>query len=860
MRTIIRLTSVMVAALLGAAAYAQSPDQCPAGPSAAALPKACTTPLSAEHLDGVAAFLWAGCQQLCRWPHDAAIRQTGPKKDGSGSVHGYVSNFYAPSVYDWLKRGRPAGGIPDGAMIVKQMYNTDANNNPTTVSGWTIIVKDKAASFDGWNWGYVDVDPKNGWSGRFFDPNCVACHGSADGRELTYAALDHVGAGQLPTAASPAAPAAAAPAAAAPAAHEPHAALFHEELERRSRRAARAEVETIPDQDSGIIIVPTEGPTGFVTSDVCSGCHDASNLAFDVRPNMAIPADPPIDPKAPQPQLLNLSPFAEWGGSMMALSGRDPVFQAQLESEKVLHPELADFIDDTCYSCHGAMGQRQLHQDKGLAVFFTHAMFMSDKGSEAKYGGLGRDGISCEVCHRMVPEGMRYTGKFNVGTARLIFGPDDKPADFAMKNAVGMTPQKADLIREPRLCGTCHVVETAILAPNKKYTVAEAEQAPKSHEQSTYFEWLNSAYRTGVPEGEGAAPKRCQDCHMPQAAAAGGAPLVTKIANIEDETYKNPDGKPFLNTAPLADITLEPRQPFSRHTFVGDNVFVMEMFRQFPQILGIRTSDRNLDYDDFNWIDSLKLTIREAALQAASATARLGIGRLVRAGDGALEAPVSVRNLAGHKFPSGVGFRRAFIEFVAYDAMGGVVWSSGRSSDAGVLLDGKGKPLPTEFSDTVFEPHHEIVDSDSQAQIYEERIRDTSAPGAKLTTSFLALADVVKDNRLMPKGWREDGPNADATMPVGVEEGANPGYYDGSGSDRIVYRVPAAVADGVASVKATLYSQTIPPYYLAERERVGGKRPATERLKDLAGWIKYQDTPAAGWKLPIASAERAVGR
>jgi len=849
MRTWVRLMCA-AAALLSAAAQAQAEDQCPAGPSAVALPKACTTPLDADHLDGVAAFLWAGCQQLCRWPHDAKIRQTGPNKDGSLSVHGYVSNFYAPSVYSWLKAGRPQGGIPDGALIVKQMYNTDANNNPTTVSGWTIIVKKKSASFDGWNWGYVDVDPKNGFSGRFFDPNCVACHGSADGRELTYAALQHIGAGELPSAklsaAAPRAP------------QEPHAALFRERRVRLSEKAPA--VESIPDQDSGIIIVGPEGPTGFVTSDVCSGCHDASNLAFLLRPNMAIPAHPPIDPQAPQPQLLNLSPFGEWSGSLMALSGRDPVFQAQLESEKVLHPELADFIDDTCYACHGAMGQRQLHQDKGPSVFFTHAMFMSDKGPDAKYGGLGRDGISCQVCHRMLPQGIGYTGKFNVGSPPLIFGPYDKPATFAMKNAVGMTPEKAALIGEPRLCGACHVVETAILAPGRKYTVEEAEKAPKSHEQSTYFEWLNSDYRTGVPQGAGADPKRCQDCHMPEAAAAGGQPLVAKVANIEDDGYKDPEGKPFLNTAPLADITLPARRPFSRHTFVGDNVFVLEMFKQFPQILGIRTSDRNLDDDDFDWYDSLKLTIRETALQAENATARLDIPRLVHASDGALEAHVVVRNLAGHKFPSGVGFRRAFIEFGAYDSEGNVLWMSGRSSDQGVLLDDKGRPLPTEFSQTRFEPHHEIVDSDEEAQIYEERIRDTTAPGARLTTSFLALADVVKDNRLMPKGWRKDGPEAAATMPVGVAEKSNPGYYDGSGSDEVVYRVPAALASAVAMVRATLYSETIPPYYLAERERVGGKRPATERLKDLASWVKYEGTAAAGWKLPIASAEATAGR
>jgi hypothetical protein len=37
-------------------------------------------------------------------------------------------------------------------------------------------------------------------------------------------------------------------------------------------------------------------------------------------------------------QVRNLSPYGEWSASLMGLAGRDPVFQAQLESEKALRP------------------------------------------------------------------------------------------------------------------------------------------------------------------------------------------------------------------------------------------------------------------------------------------------------------------------------------------------------------------------------------------------------------------------------------------------------------------------------------------------------------------------------------------
>ena len=66
-----------------------------------------------------------------------------------------------------------------------------------------------------------------------------------------------------------------------------------------------------------------KGPDQFLTSDQCMGCHSAT-------PNDMLYLFPEPD-KTP----INLSPFTEWQSSMMGLAGRDPVFHAQVESERV---------------------------------------------------------------------------------------------------------------------------------------------------------------------------------------------------------------------------------------------------------------------------------------------------------------------------------------------------------------------------------------------------------------------------------------------------------------------------------------------------------------------------------------------
>jgi hypothetical protein len=231
-----------------------------------------------------------------------------------------------------------------------------------------------------------------------------------------------------------------------------------------------------------------------------------------------------------------------------------------------------------------------------------------------------------------------------------------------------------------------------------------------------------------------------------------------------------------------------------------------------------------------------------------------------------LTANVEVTNLAGHRLPSGVGFRRAWIELLVVENRDGrerVVWSSGRTNSVGVIVDTHGKPLPSEFFEHgAFQPHHQTITSDTQVQIYEELAKDADG---NFTTSFIRRDHEVKENRLQPIGWTESGPDPSlngrflkATFPHGEAE-HDPDYRDGKGHDRVTYRValPDDVDPGAVSVKATLFYQNIPPYYLNDRFTIGKGDP-TRRLYYIASNLNLEDTPMEDWKIMIATATAAA--
>jgi hypothetical protein len=126
----------------------------------------------------------------------------------------------------------------------------------------------------------------------------------------------------------------------------------------------------------------------------------------------------------------------------------------------------------------------------------------------------------------------------------------------------------------------------------------------------------------------------------------------------------------------------------------------------------------------------------------------------------------------------------------------------------------------------------------------------------------------VKDNRLLPAGFLplEDrvrisdalGANhelAEEVAPVAI--GGDPDYESG-GADSVTYRVPLAQLSGrPAAVRASLYYQATPPYYLQDRFCTARSEDTT-RLYYLVGRLKTAATPIQDWKLQVGGSARVA--
>jgi hypothetical protein len=651
----------------------------------------------------------------------------------------------------------------------------------------------------------------------------------------------------------------------------------------------------------------------FVTSNQCMNCH--AGLLEPFGPAMFVPTSDSAEYAAPG---AHLSPYGEWRWTPMGLAGRDPIFFAQLESEAALMR--ADFADDptraeelvaeltdACLSCHGVMGKRQHDIDHGAGRFDVDHVMRDSTDSEAagnkdwRYGALARDGVSCTVCHHMQPREQppedhrpylqfyfetSITGNLYLGKANELQGPfeDKEISPYAMEHAMGFTPKYNPYMKSSQLCGTCHVVSLPIVdkpavagEPGAELIAAEQKPAFKEFhhhvEQATYLEWLNSEFENEFHTDNPKA-KTCQDCHMARdyhndRLGVHLDRIETRIAAIQDSTYPEAE-----NLADRAALEVRPRKEgYARHNFRGLNLFLLEMFNQFDDVLGVRKFDFMTGSTD-----DIPQAVDDFVHQARHEVATIAVDAHV-SDDGELVAKVDLQNNVGHRFPSGVGFRRAFIEFLVIEKPAEpesegvaerVIWSSGRTNELGVLVDEHGAPLPCEFfandettNKQAFQPHHEVITSPQHVQIYESLLWSTKH---RFTTSFIHGCEIVKDNRLLPRGWKAEGPDPAlkgeflrATHPCPTTA-RDPRYADGSGSDEITYRVqlPAGVDPRRLAVKATLFYQAIPPYFLQSLFQTAPDGPATQRLHYLCSNIDLRGTPIENWKLPIVSATADV--
>ncbi|MCB1050824.1 MAG: hypothetical protein H6510_05420 [Acidobacteria bacterium] len=975
--------------------------------SATPLPLPSSLPLQ-DYEQVLYRFLMERQYVLMGWDHDKEVRDTGPYIENQYfGTHPAVRIYYSPEVISWLKNDRK-GEIPDGAMIIKEMFTPpavlyqDLANDPKyadpaayqklinqLISAWTVIVRDRQASKDGWFWANPGA-PGQGESiekaiqrqldtltqppNSSFGAPCLRCHASAE-NQFTFSALRNIQ-GFMPdqeplrflvdtswrSAAHfkdwPLSQIADEPYVKAhfmlPDLLRPYSssnplgaekdADFHTGLTRllAAHRTVDDEalpkpnpailkaygmnpepenkVQTFPSQWNDQVLPAHDGAEAFITSDNCLGCHGGlGGEPYGVT--MFVSTGPNYGDG------YNLSEYGEWRWSPMGLAGRDPIFFAQIESEMVylqrdakrnptpLVGSLEDNMQavvNTCTSCHGAMGQRQLaidaesnpHLDPNFKIDYMFlAPRISSKQPEppdheamyVKYGQLGREGVSCAICHHIdkpspdqienwnPPPGYltgdtnkelafvlfhNNTGRFEQGPNDQFFGPFADVRVKPMDNTLGVTPTENAFIRNSQLCGACHSINLPnIGATDDRFPVlnaAETNPAFQSYqhsiEQATFLEWQNSAFAQdpGQPNSQF---QSCQDCHMPRDFKTPDGQvnldnLTTQIAAIQDANFPEAE-----NRLPIEDIDVPLRPDYRRHEHVGLNVFLLEMFDQFPQILGVDKSDYMTSAT--NGVDT---AVNNMIIQAQAETA--DITTQITQFDGtSLSATVTVTNKTGHRYPSGVAFRRAFIEFSVLDGEK-VIWCSGRTNGAGILIDNKGNPLPTEFlpNGTTYQPHYQVITQEDQVQIYEELNQDMDR---EFTTSFIHRVYDIKDNRLLPRGWRA----ADYFKPQGqvlfqfmeatdpVATGNDPDYMDQGpgfkGQDSLKYEVklPYKVDKNRLKVRATLYNQSIPPYWIHQRLQAAPTGQATQRLFYMISHLDLKGTPMADWKLKLVHAE-----
>ena len=831
--------------------------------------------------------------------------------------------------------------VPDGAVIVKEMYPAPAaactEVDPEYLlptSGAAIMVRDKQASKDGWFSGWF------GWSGwnadwpansqnrlayMGFGQYCANCHASASDN-MTFASLENIQGypGKPPVYLSQYYFKSVSP----PPRHQ-LTRFAVEENEKgikaltkynpditgslKASNLPRPNATTVvqmPSETYDNVWMPADGPklsSQYLTSDQCIGCHDAGStgLQFD----MTSP-DPHSD------KLINQSPYATWRTSPMGLAGRDPIFFAQLASEtETFHPENSELIQNGCMGCHGILGQRQYGIDTssetGNCENFKRSMVDAipwpegnSQADHARYGALARDGISCTSCHHMVQgekavkEAMSepqntcvkerqdffnpdekgfartFTGSFPVGPADTLYGPFKDPKTKPMQNTLGIKPEHNSSIQNSQLCGSCHTVHLPVLH--------KGDIISHIYEQTTFPEWAFSDYRTGItadgarlPSGKGTRARSCQSCHMPSRDENGNL-YRSKIASIQENTTFPQTS----NILPASDIDLSERDGFALHTLVGLNVFLVKMAQQFPEVLGIRTQDPMLVSKG---VPPLVRTERAMLDQAAESTAEISISEPVIK-DGELSAKVTVLNKTGHKFPSGTGFRRAFVHFEVLNKKEELIWASGRTDGAGVIIDQNGKPVLGELwwdddcsarispEQRLHQPHFQTISRQDQIQIYQELVSTPPATGTpqcgedakpegQLTTSFLSICADVKDNRLLPHGFLPYderlkisaalGAGADLAADVAPTAiGGDPDYAPGGG-DSTLYRIKRSELTGQpAFVRATLYYQAVPPFYLQDRFCTSQSKD-TQRLYYLVGHLNLKDSPAEQWKLKL---------
>jgi len=478
----------------------------------------------------------------------------------------------------------------------------------------------------------------------------------------------------------------------------------------------------------------------------------------------------------------------QWRSTLLANAARDPYWRATVRSEVNQAPQIADVIQKKCATCHMPMAEVTLvTQGQGVDLV-DQGLF--DVANPLNL--LGNDGVSCTLCHQIELDNLgqpeSFSGGFLVDTQltqgqRLSYGPYriGKNQVNVMQSASGFIPVQGVHLAKAEACGNCHDLYTP-------YLDSAGQVVGEFAEQLIYSEWANSGY---------AETKSCQDCHMP--VVQGGVQLS-------------------ITGGPL-------RQPFSQHIFVGGNAYMARLLQENGEDIPVAANS-----------DQFLGTINKTIEQISTQTARLTLEG-ARVENGQLSAKILIENLAGHKFPAGFPSRRSWLHIRVLDKDDKVVFESGAVSEKGAIFGNDNDQDPA-----LFEPHYETISQPDQVEIYEAIMVDSDG---QVTTTLLRGAAYIKDNRLLPVGFKAN-PQIPVLSPAG-EAAGDPDFM--GGSDRLLLQLDVSQWQGPFSLEINLLYQTI-AYRWAENLIL---EPGVE-ISQFAGY--YAATP--NLPLTVASARVTV--
>jgi hypothetical protein len=437
---------------------------------------------------------------------------------------------------------------------------------------------------------------------------------------------------------------------------------------------------------------------------------------------------------------------SHWRSTMMANAARDPYYRATVRSEVTAFSEHQAAIERKCATCHTAMAFTTVEAQGKQALLLDNGFFSQKHDVHL----LAEDGVSCTACHQIqdhkLGEFASFSGGYLIDTKtphgdRLSFGPAGTTDALAalMQNVSGYIPESAAHMSSSDYCAVCHTLFTNTFTASGEIT---------DHlfpEQTPYLEWLHSSH---------AGETSCQNCHMP---AAEGA---VRIANTGGE----------------------PRTPFNQHQFVGGNVFMMQLFRNNADALNVSAADQHFEQTEALTRQQLTGQTLSLSLDAEPDGSHLLIN-------------VALKNLAGHKFPSGFPSRRAWLHLLVKDAAGQVVFESGGWDSQGAVLTNR-----NDHNGQQYEPHYDLIDNPEQVQIYESIMGTIEG---ELTTSLMLAHHYIKDNRLLPAGFDKTSAGENIQVAGSALDDVN---FTGGG-DTVSYRVNMSQYSAPLSVSAQVLYQ-----------------------------------------------------